>query len=87
MPGPCLRALLICLGGVTQPVAEVCKFVAKTGRVVMKAGGSLAGFRGTFSRSLRFTRRVLSLSLGFVAEPFEKPDALDQLFSRCRIQD
>jgi hypothetical protein len=52
----------------------------------MKAGGSSAGVRGTFSRSLRFTRRVLSLSLGFVTELFEKPDALDQLLSRCRIQ-
>jgi hypothetical protein len=77
MPGPCVRALLICLGEVTQPVAEVCKFVAKTGRVVMKAGRALAGFRGTLSRLLRFTRRVLSLSLSFVAEPFEKPHALD----------
>jgi hypothetical protein len=87
MPGPSLRALVICVGGVTQPVAKVCKFIAKTGRVVMKAGRSLAGFRRTFSRSLRFTRRVLSLSLGFVAEPFEKPDALDQLLARCRIHD
>jgi hypothetical protein len=87
MPAACLRALLICLAGVIQLVAEVCKFVAKIGRVVMKAGRSLAGFRGTFSRSLRFTRRVLSLSLGFVAEPFEKPDALDQLLARCRIHD
>ena len=87
LPGPCLRALLVCLGGVTKPVAEVCNFVAETGRVVMKAGRSLAGFRGTFSRLLRLTRRVLSLSLGFVAEPFEKPDALDQLLARCRIHD
>lgn len=85
MPGPCLRALLICLGGGTQPVAQLCKFVAETGRVVMEAGGSLAGFRGTFSRSLRHTRRVLSLCLGFVTEPLEKPDALNQLFSCCRI--
>jgi hypothetical protein len=87
MLGPCLRALLICFGGVTQPVAEVCKVITKPGRVVMKDGRSLAGFRGTFSRSLRFTRRVLGLSLGFVAEPFKKPDTLDELLAHCRIHD
>ena len=83
----CVRALLICLAGVTQLVAEVCKFIAETGRAVMKACRSFAGFRGTFSRSLGFTGRIVSANPGFVAELLEKPDALDQLLARCRIHD
>jgi hypothetical protein len=67
----CIRALLICLARLTQLVAKVCKFIAEIGRAVMKAGRSFAGFRGTFSRSLGFTRRVLSASPGFVAELLE----------------
>ena len=87
MLASCIRALLICLARVTQLVAKVCKFIAETGRAVMKGGRWFAGFRRTFSRSLGFTRRVLSSSPSFVAELFEKPEALDQLLARCRIHD
>jgi len=82
-----LRSGLTGLAGVTELIAQVGKLITKTGGVLVKSGRALSGLRGALAGSLRFTRRVLGSSPGFVAEPFENPDAFNQLLARCRIHD
>ena len=82
-----LRSGLTGLAGVTELIAQVGKLITKTGGVLVKGGRALSGLRGALAGSLRFTRRVLGSSPGFVAEPFENPDAFNQLLALCRIHD
>jgi len=82
-----LRSGLTGLAGVTELIAQVGKLITKTGGVLVKGGRALSGLRGALAGSLRSTRRVLGSSPGFVAEPFENPDAFNQLLARCRIHD
>jgi hypothetical protein len=83
--GPCLCAFHGSLRGLAELVVEICQLPSQVRHTLVEVGGLMLGVGGHVSSPARLGAGAAGAGLGFGAQLFEQPDALDQSLSLRRI--